>query len=169
MLKAPLPLSFFCIFIAALTLTGAFAFQGSFLGIAVTIVVSAAWGIFIWRKWILGSNLCMLILVLGISLAAFFEGSRLILFTSLLMILAAWDLGAFYMRFSSYQNIADEDQLIRTHLLRLSGVLLLGLVLPFLAFSFQFSLKFWEVFLLGVLLLAGLSLVFAQLKRSSID
>ena len=33
--------------------------------------------------------------------------------------------------------------------------------------SFQFDLKFWQVFLLGILFLAGLSQVFAQLKRSS--
>ena len=169
MLKEPLHLGYISIIIAAITLSITFAIAGFFLGSAITVVVSIAWGIFIWRKWIFGSILCLLILVLGISLAAIFAGSRLILLISLLATLSAWDLAAFHIRLSVCRNIADKNQLIQTHLLRLASVMIIGLALPLLTFSLRFNLVFWQVFLLGVLLLAGLSQVFAQLKHSSND
>ena len=133
------------------------------------MIVSFAWGIFLWLKWGFGSIFCMLIILLGISLAAIFEASRVIVLISLLATLSAWDLAAFYIRLISSNNIAHEDHLLQTHLLRLVMVLILGLTLPLLTFGLQFDLKFWQVFLLGVLLLVGLSQVFAQLKRSSND
>lgn len=111
----------------------------------------------------------MLVILLGISLAVTLGASRLIVLISLLATLSAWDLAAFSIRLSVSNNIADEERIIRTHLLRLVSVLILGLTLPLLAFGLQLDLKFWQVFLLGILLLAGLSQVFAQLKRSSND
>jgi hypothetical protein len=81
--------------------------------------------------------------------------------------LFTWDLAAFHARLSTSENIADKNQLIRSHLLRLASVLALGLALPVVTFAFQFDLKFWQVFFLAILLLAGLSQIFAQLKRGS--
>ena len=167
MFKESLPLSYICLVIATLSLSSAFAIAGFFLGIMVTTVVSFAWGIFLWREWEFGNILCMLVFVLGISLGAIFESPRLILLISLLATLSAWDLAAFHARLSASKNIADKERLIQSHLLRLSGVLILGLALPLVAFVYQFDLKFWQVFLLGILLLAGLSQIFAQLKRGS--
>ena len=167
MSKVPLLLGYLCIVIAALTLSGAFAIAGFFLGILFVVVVSLAWGIFTWRMWNFGSNLCMLIFVLGISLTAIFEASRLILLISLLATLSAWDLVAFHVRLSATLKVNDKDQLVRVHILRLISVLILGLALPLLAYGLQFRMQFWHVFLLGILLLAGLSQVFVQLKRSS--
>jgi hypothetical protein len=165
--KIPLLLGYFCIVIAASALSSAFAIAEFFLGIGVTVLVSVTWGVFIWRKWIFGSILCLLIFVLGISLAVIFKGSRLILLISLLATLSAWDLAAFHLRLSASKHVTKKDQLIRTHLLRLSSVLVIGLALPLLTFGLQFDLKFWQVFLLGILLLMGLSQIFVQLKRGS--
>lgn len=156
-----------CITIAALTLSSAFAAVGFVLGIAVTLLVSIAWGIFVWRVWLMGSVLCMLIFVLGISLGAILEASRLILLFSLLATLSAWDMAAFQKRLLKSPKLENEDELTRIHLLRLVSVLIIGMILPLLAFGLQFDLKFWQVFLLGILLLVGLSQVFSQFKHSS--
>ena len=167
MYKKPLHLSYICLAVAALTISSVFSISGFFLGIVVTVVVAIAWGIFIWRKWLFGNILSMLIFVLGISLGAIFEGSRLILFIGLLATLSTWDLAAFHAQLSASENIAEEYRLIRTHLLRLASALIIGLVLPLVAFTFQLDLAFWQVFLLGILLIAGLSQIFVQLKRGN--
>ena len=167
--KGSLNLSYLCIVIAALSLSIGFSLAGFLLGIAVAVVVSITWGVSIWRKWVFGNILCILVILLGISLAVTLGASRLIVLISLLATLSAWDLAAFSIRLSVSNNIADEERIIRTHLLRLVSVLILGLTLPLLAFGLQLDLKFWQVFILGILLLAGLSQVFAQLKRSSND
>ena len=167
MLRGTLLISYISLVIAALTLSSELADVGFIFGIPVTILVSVAWGIFIWRKWNTGCILCMLILVLEISLTTILDGSQLILLISLLATLTTWDLATFYIRLSSNKHIVHEELLIRSHLKRLVGVILLGLALPLLAYGLQLDLQFWQVFLLGILLLTGLSQVFSQLKRSS--
>lgn len=156
-----------CIFLASLALSAVFTAVGFPIGLVVAVLVSFAWGISIWRKWRTGNILCMLIFVLGISLGAILEGSRYILLLSLLSTMASWDLAAFFSRLSTDANISNENELIRTHLFRLMSVLIIGVVLSLLALSMQIDLKFWQVFLLGILLLLGLSQLFAQLKRSN--
>lgn len=89
------------------------------------------------------------------------------LLVSLLATLAAWDLDTFHNRLVVSKKIIAEEELVRAHLLRLISVLILGAALPSIAFALQFDLKFWQVFLLGMLLLLGLSQVFVQLKRSN--
>ena len=163
----PLHLSYFCIGIAVLSLASVFAVTDFILGSVISLAVGTGWGLFLWRKWTIGSILSMLVIVLGISLATILGGSRLFLLLSLLAVLAAWDLDAFHIRLSGCDNLNAEEELVRTHLLRLAAVLILGLALPVVAFALQFDLKFWQVFLLGILLLLGLSQVFGQLKRSN--
>jgi hypothetical protein len=163
----PVHLSYFCILIAVLCLASAFAIAGFLLGSAISLVVGAGWGIFSWRKWTVGTILSMLMIVLGISLATISGGSRLMLLISLLATLAAWDLDTFHNRLAASKKIITEEELVRAHLLRLISVLILGVALPSIAFALQFDLKFWQVFLLGMLLLLGLSQVFVQLKRSN--
>ena len=165
MLKAPLYLGFFSLVIAAMTLSSAFVIERFILGVLVTLMVSIAWGIFLWREWVLGSILCMLIFILGISLAAILEGSRLILLISILATLSTWDLTAFHARLATSRDIANQGYLINAHLIRLAYVLIIGLTLPLLTFTFHYELKFWQVFLLGILLLASLSYLFSQLRR----
>ena len=167
MMIKPLHLSYFCVAISVFSLAGIFAATDFMLGSVITLAVGAGWGIFLWRKWTIGSILSLLMIVLGISLAVILGGSRLMLLVSLLAALSAWDLDAFHVRLAACEKIHDEDELFRTHLLRLASVLILGLVLPSVAFALQFELKFWQVFLLGILLLLGLSQVFGQLKRSN--
>lgn len=163
----PLQLCFFSITTAILTLSSAFVTMDFFLGIGITILIGIGWAVFVWRKWITGSILSMLIVVLGISLAVIFDGSQWVLLISLLATLSAWDLATLHVKLSTNENISNGDILIRTHLQRLFSVLILGITLPSITFFMQFDLKFWQVFLLGILLLAGLSQVFIQLKRDN--
>lgn len=167
MQKSSLFHSFIALIIATLALVSAFATVNFFIGSALTVVIAMAWGVFIWRRWEFGGILCMLILVLGNSLAVILGGSRLIALTSLLATLSTWDLAAFHNHLSSSSHIINQDQLIRSHLFRLISVVIIGLTLPLLTFRLQLDLEFWQVFLLGILLIAGLSQVFAQFKRSS--
>jgi len=166
MLK-PLHLGFFSIATATLTLASAFLIMDFFLGIGATVLIGISWTIFVWRKWTTGSILCMLFIVLGISLAVIYNGSQWVLLISILATLSAWDLANLHAKLSKNDNVSNANKLIRTHLLRLLSVLILGLTLPLMTFVMQFELKFWQVFLLGVLLLAGLSQIFIQLKRDN--
>lgn len=140
---------------------------GFYWGILVILLVGGLWGISIWRAWRMVEVLSLFFVILGISVSAIVDGSRLLLLVSTLAILATWDLSAFQGTLAANEDIYAEDELIRTHLLRLFSVLILGATLPMIAFALQFDLKFWQVFLLGIALLLGLSQVFAQLRRSS--
>lgn len=162
-------LAFLFLFFATLSLCGAFWITGFPLGIPVSIIISIVWGIIIWRKWGIGNSFCMLIFLLGISLAAVIEAPRFLILISLITIISTWDLATFYFRLIASPKIKHESNLIRSHLLRLFSILILGLCLTILTFGMQLRLKFWQVFLLGILLLVGLSQVFIQLKRSNND
>jgi hypothetical protein len=162
-----LPLYYFSITIAILALAISFATAGFIWGIIIAFIIGAAWILSIWRGWRSGGILSMFCLIFGISAAALQEdGSRVALLISTVATLATWDLSAFASVLNANENIAAKDDLIRNHLLRLSSVLILGIALPLIAFALQFDLKFWQAFLLGVVLLIGLSQVFTQLKRS---
>jgi hypothetical protein len=168
-MKIPYYLANFFLAVSALSLSGAFWNAGFILGAGVMVIISVVWGIFIWRKWSFGNGFCMLLFLLGISLAAVIEAPRFKILVSLIAIISTWDLAVFDFLLVSSPNINHESNLIRTHLLRLFSVLTVGLSLTLLTFGMQLNLKFWQVFLLGILLLVGLSQVFVQLKRSNND
>lgn len=163
----PLPLSYICLAIGILCLSAAFAMTGFFWGVLVIVLIGGLWAVSIWRSWRNLEILSPIFVVLGISIATLAEGSRFLLLASTLAILTAWDLAAFQKNLAANEEILTVDLLIRTHLLRLFSVLILGATLPVIAFALQFDLKFWQVFLLGLVLLLGLSQVFSQLRRSS--
>lgn len=168
MLKQPLHLSYLSIVIATLTLALSFAMSAFWWGIAIALLAGIAWCISIWRGWHLRGNLSLFCLILGISIGGLQEeGSRVALLISTVAALSAWDLAAFHQLLAAREHIANEEELTRTHLLRLVSVIILGLTLPLITFSLQFELQFWQAFLLGVILLLGLSQVFSQLKRSN--
>jgi hypothetical protein len=162
-------LTYLFLVLASLTLCGAFWVTGFPMGIPVSIIISIVWGIFIWRNWDVGNNFCLMILLLGISLAAVIEAPRLLILISMITIISTWDLATFYFQLIASPIINDESKLIQSHLLRLFSILILGFSLTIVTFGMQLSLKFWQVFLLGILLLVGLSQVFIQLKRSNSD
>jgi hypothetical protein len=167
MKKTIIIISYSCLTISSLTLLISFFSAGYLIGAVVVFIASLFWGISIGYKWKISNDISMLIFLLGISLAALLGAQRLFLLISILAALSAWDLGAFYSRVSTQENLQDEDNLIRTHLLRLISVIFIGSALVLLSFGFQLNLKFWQVFLLGILLLVGLSQVFIQIKRNN--
>jgi hypothetical protein len=163
----PLYLSYISLIFALLILSVMFAQTGFIWGIVINIIVGFLWGLAIWRSWRIGGLLGLFFVILGISVAVIAAGVRWLSLVSTLSVLATWDLSSFHRKLSDNEEIREEDELIRIHLLRLSGVMLLGLTLPAIAFVLTIELKFWQVFLLGALLVLGLSQVFSQLKRSS--
>ena len=163
----PLYLSYFSILIGIVCLSSTFVITGSIWVISVILIVGCLWAFSIARTWQIVEVLSLFLSILGISIAAMADGPRIFLMASTLAIVAAWDLSAFYHRLGANEEVREEGKIIRIHLLRLLSVLILGSTLPLMAFALQFDLKFWQVFLLGVLLLLGLSQVFSQLKRSN--
>jgi len=160
-------LSYFCLFITFVSLALAFAVTNFPWVVLIILVLCTFWGLAIWRKWRLGEILSLFLMILCISIAAMMGSSRLLVLASSLATLATWDLSAFHKKLSENENTSAKNVLFRTHLMRLSTVLILGLALPTVAFAMTFALKFWQVFLLGMILLLGLSQVFSQLKGSS--
>lgn len=164
----PVHLAYGSIAIVILTLSVSFASAGFIWGIFIAVLVGAAWAISIWRDWRLVETLSLFCVILGISIMALqTEETRVSLLISTLATLAAWDLTGFTRLLGDYELVNAADELIRTHLLRLFSILILGLVLPLMAYALQFELRFWQAFLLGVILLVGLSQVFSQFKRSN--
>ncbi len=163
----PLYLSYFSLLIGIMCLSSAFMMTGFVWGIPVILVVGSLWAVSIWRAGRIIEILSLCLFILGISTAAMADGSRVLLLASALAALAAWDLSAFHYRLSANEEIREEGEIIRTHLWRLLSVLILGGTLPLITFALQFDLKFWQVLLLGVVLLLGLSQVFSQIKRSN--
>ena len=163
----PLYLSYLSLAITLLTLSVIFVMTGFSWGVIINGLVGSLWGLAIWRKWRVGNMLSLFFVILGISLAVMAGGSRILALFSTLAALATWDFASFHRKLLGNDEIHEEDEIIRTHLLRLSSVLILGVTLPLAAFTLSIELRFWQVFLLGAILLLGLSQVFAQLKRSS--
>jgi hypothetical protein len=164
----PLHLGYGSIAIATLTLAVSFANVGFLWGIGLALFVGAAWAVSVWRSWGMGKTVSLFCIILGISMVAVqTESARVSLLISALAALAAWDLISFAQVLQDFEQIIAEEELIRAHLLRLFSLLIVGLALPLIAFMLQFELRFWQAFLLGVILLVGLSQVFSQFKRSS--
>ena len=160
-------LSYISLVVAFVSLSLAFAMTKSLWIVLIVFVLCILWGLAIRRHWRLWETLSLFFIILNISIAAMTGSSRWLVLASSLATLTTWDLSAFHRKLSENKDIRAENELIRTHLLRLSSVLFLGLALPTIAFAMTFELKFWQVFVLGVVLLLGLSQVFSQLKRSS--
>jgi hypothetical protein len=167
MLKELRYIAYLSLLITTITLFASLVNFGIFLGIAVAIVISTTWGFFISKNWQLGNTIIMLIFLLGISLAILSGNAREVALLSLLGALSTWDIASLKYQFSTSKNIRDEKQLVRTHFVRLANVLIIGFAFTFLSFSLKLTLKFWQVSLLGILLLGGLSQVFSFLKRSN--
>jgi hypothetical protein len=164
----PLHLGYGSIAIVTLTLAISFVSVGLLWGIGVALLVGAVWAISVWRSWRVGKTVSLFCAILTISMVSVqAEDARVTLLISTLAALAAWDLLSFAQVLQDYEEIIAEEQLIRTHFLRLFSILMVGLALPLIAFTLQFELRFWQAFLLGVILLAGLSQVFSQFKRSN--
>ena len=164
----PLYLGYIAITITTLTLSTSLVNSGFVWGIGVAVFVGIFWVISAWRYWRVGSILSLFFIVLGISVVATQnENVRVSLLISTVATLIAWDLSAFDRLLSANKQIISENELIRNHLTRLVSVLILSSVLPLFSFALHFDLQFWQAFLLGVILLAGLSQVFTQLKRSN--
>lgn len=164
----PLYLGFTTITIATLTLSISLASIGFYSGISVAVFVGIFWAISAWRNWGGGNTMSLFFIILGVGIVALQnESMRLFLLLSAITALVAWDLTNFDILIRINQQIIARDELIRTHLLRLSSVVILGLTLPLIVFSLQFELQFWQAFLLGVILLVGLTQIFTQLKRSN--
>jgi hypothetical protein len=160
-------IAYFSLLVTTITLFASLVNFGIILGIAVAIVISTTWGFFISINWKLGNTIIMLIFLLGISLAILSGNAREVSLLSLLGALSTWDIASLKHQFSTNKNIRDEKQLVRAHFVRLANVLFIGFAFTFLSFSLKLTLKFWQVSLLGILLLGGLSQVFSFLKRSS--
>jgi hypothetical protein len=81
--------------------------------------------------------------------------------------LAAWDLDSFGRLLGVAGQVADEQAVWRTHLLRLAPVAAAGLILGLIALGLRVSLTFGWVMLLGAVAMFGLSRAIALLRRHS--
>ena len=129
------------------------------------IVLGTLWSAGVWRSW--GwVNALGLVALLG--LAGFGVWRNLPTIWMLLVTVAAlisWDLAYFSQRLATVEPLAEEHSLQRTHFERLLIVSGLGLLLGGIAWSFQISLNFGWVVILGLLMAISLSWVIGFVRR----
>jgi len=81
--------------------------------------------------------------------------------------LSAWDLDRFYRRIKSFEQVANEAEMERRHLLMLLSVDLLGLLLAGAALVIRTKIAFGIAFLLGLAAAWGLGQLIGFLRRES--
>jgi hypothetical protein len=86
---------------------------------------------------------------------------------TILMALAAWDLGRFLTRLSLVGSEEEASRMIKTHLSRLIVLLAIGLLLPLFAYSIRIQLRLGLALLLGFLAIVGLSRLVISLTKDS--
>ncbi len=132
----------------------------------LTVLLGAFWIFTHWQRLKWGLNLALVLSALFLIVATWAESSRLWILISLVVFVMSWDLGRFTQLIENVAFIPEVNNLIKNHILRLGGVLVIGFILCLLALNINFKINFdWILILVFVMFLA-LSQVVGYLRRS---
>jgi hypothetical protein len=147
-----------------LCLSGAFLTLGGWNQAAIGLAVGVLWGILGWKGYRVHFA-CFLILM---ALLAWGAGGGLPagwLLASMVLLLAAWDLGEYMSHLASFEADQISPQFIRLHLKRLLAVSGAGFWLGGAALVIQVRLGFETALLLGLFVFFGLAGMVRYLRR----
>jgi hypothetical protein len=144
-----------CITLGALSLSLAcLAIDLTILAISVLLLVFF-WAVAFWRGWDWAVNSLFGLNVIILGSAAWLGANLIWIFIALAGFIAAWDLGRWIRLAGEVDHILYEGLLVKQHLFRLGGVLVIGLGLSFLALNLDFKYSFdWALILAFVMVLA---------------
>lgn len=131
----------------------------------LSIVLGGFWVIAQWRRWGGASNLIFAVNAILFGFAALSPLPLVWLSISLTGMVLAWDIGRWMQIMENAPHISNGTQLIRNHLIRLGGVLVIGLSLSLLAMNLDFSLSFEWVLILVFMMVFLLSRVVGYMRR----
>ena len=136
---------------------------------AVAILLGLAWLLGRWRGWGWVSSAGLLSFAAAAAAGVWLDFGAGWMLAGLVAALCAWDLDHFARRLEGVPwdgaAVARRRALERRHLLRLLGVATVGLLLAVVALQATIRLTFIPAFLLGLLVLVGLSRAIAYLLQ----
>jgi hypothetical protein len=131
------------------------------LGLALLGLLFLQWG---W-SWVV--SLLLVLFTASAAVGFYLELHPAWLVGATLLSLAAWDLEHFARRLKNTGQVINPAKLVRSHLLRLLWVSLLGLALVGITYLIRLQFTFGLAALLALLAIAGLSQTITFLRRTS--
>jgi len=131
----------------------------------VAIILGALWGLAQWRGWHRFNTLAFALSIVLVGIGAWAGSPQFWLFLSLVFSIVVWDLGRFARLADSASFVRDEGRMIRAHLIRLGGVLVIGVGLSLLALNLSFRANFDVALILAFVLILSLSRVVGFLRE----
>ena len=133
---------------------------GHFLaGHPVWVFVAIFLGIF----WAF-AHLSFLLFCITIVMGTFFDVAIIWLIMGVVSALVAWDISYWTTRKNRVGRIDREDIMVKQHLRRLGGVLVIGLGFSLLALNLHLTLTFGWILILGFVMILALSRVVSYLR-----
>lgn len=153
--------------IAALILLVGILIQSAWYLLPVVILWIGLFMANVWipRNWMISSLLFSGCLIAGILSFTGFPIFWLVLAVTAQLL--SWDLLCLRLKFDQFHHIEGDNLIIRAHLSRLGMVTVLSLAMAVLSMSISVSFDFGWVLVVGIIALAGLSLVFRNLRSSN--
>ncbi len=142
-----------CVGLAALLTAVTLLRAGALPGAVAALAAGVWWGVGYWRGWRWAGDVAFAALVLLAGLGVFLDAPPLGSLVTVLLVLAGWDLGRWSAQVGESPRVEGELDLVRRHVQRLGGGLLLGGILSGLALNLQIDLQFGGALLLGLLMI----------------
>ncbi len=143
----------------------AFLVHGSLAFAVLNFSLGAFWAISHWREWSWGGLLSFGLFCLMIAFGVWRGVGVLWLLVGIAATIVAWDMARWIAQAKRAGRIIGGDKLIRHHLLRLGGVLVIGLGLSTLALNLKLAFTFGWALILGLLMILALSRVISFLRE----
>jgi hypothetical protein len=165
-MRLPALLTRLFILAAAGMLAGAYWLDG-YQPVSLAIIALALLGLlFLQWGWSWVVSLLLVLLTASAAVGFYFELHPAWLVGGTLSSLAAWDLEYFARRLKNAGRVIAQSSLVKSHLLRLLRVSLLGVVLVGITYLIRLQFTFGLAALLALLAVAGLSQAIAFLRRT---
>ncbi len=165
-MKAARVASRLCVGLAVALLAGTLADTEARTLAAAALGMGALWGMGAWRGWRWSDDVTFVGVVV-LAASGILVGTRTPgLVAAVLLVLAGWDLGRWCARVGESLRVEGELDLLRKHVYRLGGGLLLGGVLSGLALNLRVGLRFGGALLLGLLMILASRWLLGALRES---
>ncbi len=130
----------------------------------VAIFLGIFWAFAHLRDWAWANSLSFLLFCITIVMGTFFDVAIIWLIMGVVSALVAWDISYWTTRKNRVGRIDREDIMVKQHLRRLGGVLVIGLGFSLLALNLHLTLTFGWILILGFVMILALSRVVSYLR-----
>lgn len=129
------------------------------------LLLGGLWTLSNWRGWPWGDPLSFGLFSLLLAFGVWQGAGIPWLLAGIMANITAWDLARLIAKSDRAERIVDADGIVRRHLQRLSGVLVIGLGLSILALNLRLAFTFDWALILALVMIVALSRAISFLRE----